>query len=55
MKCKLPENCCCDDKDVDRGFLEVPDTHEMDDGPTNSLWQGYEEGGFLGRAKGLER
>ena len=52
---KLPENCSCEDKDVKRGYKEVPETHEMDDGPTNSLWQGYEDGGFCGRAKGLER
>ena len=55
MKYNLPENCGIDSKCAERGFEEVPKTNEMDESPTNSLWQGYEDGGFLGRAKGLER
>lgn len=55
MKYNLPENCGINEADAKRGHVPCDETHEMDDTPPNSLWRDMDDGGFLGRPKGLER
>lgn len=55
MKYDIPKNAGIDEACAKRGHENVPDTSEMDDSPPNSMWRDMDDGGFLGRAKGLER
>lgn len=55
MKYSIPKNAGIDEDCAKRGFEKVPETHEMDDSPPNSQWRDLNDGGFLGRPKGLER
>lgn len=55
MKYNLPENCGINEADAKRGHVPCDETHEMDDTPPNSMWRDMDDGGFLGRPKGLER
>ena len=46
-----------DDKDMKRGYSDGeyrPDEYELDEGPLNSMWRDWDDGGFLGRPKGGE-
>ena len=55
MKYDIPKNCEIDEACAKKGFEDVPETHELDDSPPNSMWRDMDDGGFLGRPKGLER
>lgn len=54
MKYEAPENCGCSKKCLKEGYEKVPETNELEEGPSNVMWP-EDVGGFLPRPNGWER